>query len=109
MTAMAHSTWAANKERALFVVSTVLLLAGGAAWLLSAPTAAAALWIAGTVLGLVFSVGWTVTAIRAGQLSVDVIAVLALAGALVVNEPFAGAMITASCWRPGRRRGPAGS
>ena len=94
MTAMAHSMWAANKERALFVASTVLLLAGGAAWLLSASTAAAALWIVGTVLGLVFSVGWTVTAIRRGQLSVDVIAVLALAGALVVNEPFAGAMIT---------------
>ncbi len=90
----AESIWAANKERALFVVSTVLLLAGGAAWLLSAATAAAAFWIAGTVLGLVFSVGWTVTAIRRGQLSVDVIAVLALAGALVVDEPFAGAMIT---------------
>ncbi len=94
MTATAESTWAANKERALFVASTVLLLAGGAAWLLSASTAANALWIAGTVLGLVFSVGWTVTAIRQGQLSVDVIAVLALAGALVVDEPFAGAMIT---------------
>ncbi len=94
MTAMAQGMWATNKERALFVVSTVLLLAGGAAWLLSAPTAAAALWIAGTVLGLVFSVGWTVTAIRRGQSSVDIIAVLALAGALVVNEPFAGAMIT---------------
>ena len=94
MTAMAQSAWAANKERALFVVSTVLLLAGGVAWLLSAPTAAAVVWIVGTVLGLVFSVGWTVTAIRAGQLSVDIIAVLALAGALVVNEPFAGAMIT---------------
>jgi heavy metal translocating P-type ATPase len=91
---MAQGMWATNKERALFVVSTVLLLAGGAAWLLSAPTAAAALWIAGTVLGLVFSVGWTVTAIRRGQSSVDIIAVLALAGALVVNEPFAGAMIT---------------
>ena len=93
MTAI-RNVWAANKERALFVVSTVLLLAGGAAWLLSASGVATALWIAGTVLGLVFSVGWTVTAIRAGQLSVDVIAVLALAGALVVNEPFAGAMIT---------------
>jgi heavy metal translocating P-type ATPase len=88
-------TWlGANKERALFVSSTVLLLAGGAAWLLSASTLATVLWIVGTVLGLVFSVGWMVGAIRRGQLSVDVIAVLALAGALVVNEPFAGAMIT---------------
>jgi hypothetical protein len=52
---MAHIRWAANKERALFVVCTVFLLASGAAWLLSASTAAA-LWIAGTVLGLVFSV-----------------------------------------------------
>ena len=91
MTAMAKGTWAANKERALFVVSTALLLAGGAAWLLSAPTAAANLWMVGTVVGLVFSLGWTVRAIRAGQLSVDVIAVL-------VN-----------CWRPGQRRGPVGS
>ena len=88
-------TWlGAAKERALFVSSTVLLLAGGAAWLLSASTLATVLWIVGTVLGLVFSVGWMVGAIRRGQLSVDVIAVLALAGALVVNEPFAGAMIT---------------
>jgi heavy metal translocating P-type ATPase len=84
----------ANKETLLFSVSTVLLLAGGLAWLLNAETPARSLWILGTVLGLVFSVFWTVTAIRGGQLSVDVIAVLALAGALAVNEPFAGAMIT---------------
>ena len=88
-------TWfGANKERALFAVSTMLLVAGGVAWFLSAATAASMLWIAGTVLGLVFSVGWMVGSIRRGRLSVDVIAVLALAGALVVNEPFAGAMIT---------------
>jgi heavy metal translocating P-type ATPase len=91
---MAKITWAAHQERALFAVSTALLLAGGIAWLMSASAAATALWITGTALGLVFSVGWTVTAIRRGQLSVDIIAVLALAGALVVNEPFAGAMIT---------------
>src|SRR5664279_3441934 len=88
-------TWLGeNKERALFAVSTALLRAGGVAWLLSSPAAASVLWIAGTVLGLVFSIGWMVASIRRGQLSVDVIAVLALAGALVVNEPFAGAMIT---------------
>ena len=95
MTAMAQSVWAANKERALFAVSTVLLLAGGVAWLLSARhDREQHCGSPGTVLGLVFSVGWTVAAIRRGQLSVDVIAVLALAGALVVDEPFAGAMIT---------------
>ena len=52
------------------------------------------LWLLGNVLGLVFSILWTVEALRRSQLSVDIIAVLALAGAIVVNEPFAGAMIT---------------
>src|SRR6478672_9191588 len=91
---MAKITWAAHQERALFAVSTALLLAGGIAWLMSASAAATALWITGTALGLVFSVAWTVVAIRGGRLSVDIIAVLALAGALLIKEPFAGAMIT---------------
>jgi cation transport ATPase len=43
---------------------------------------------------LVLSVVWIVAAVRRRQLSIDVIALLALAGALLVNEPFAGAMIT---------------
>ena len=84
----------ASKEALLFSLSTVLLLSGGIAWLLSSQTPARILWILGTVLGLGFSVVWTVGAIRRQQLSVDVIAVLALAGALAIDEPFAGAMIT---------------
>ena len=83
-----------SKEMALFAVSSVLLLAGGVAWLLAAGTPARVLWIAGTVLGLVFAVSWIAGAIRRHQPSVDVIAVLALAGALAVGEPFAGAVIT---------------
>ena len=43
---------------------------------------------------LCFRCLWTVGAIRRRQPSVDVIAVLALAGALAVGEPFAGAVIT---------------
>lgn len=83
-----------RKELLLFATSTVLLLVGGAAWLLDADAPARAAWVVGTVLGLVASVGWTVAAVRRRQPSVDVIAVLALAGALLVDEPFAGAMIT---------------
>jgi heavy metal translocating P-type ATPase len=78
----------------LFVSSAVLLLGGGAAWLLGAATMSELLWVAGTVLGLVFSIAWTVGALWRRQPSVDVIALLALAGALWVHEPFAGAMIT---------------
>ncbi|HEX7805040.1 MAG TPA: heavy metal translocating P-type ATPase, partial [Cellulomonas sp.] len=40
------------------------------------------------------SIAWTVSAVRRRQPSVDVIALLALAGAIWVKEPFAGAMIT---------------
>ena len=52
------------------------------------------MWSAATGLGLVASVAWTIAAISRRRLSVDIIAVLALAGAMVVGEPFAGSMIT---------------
>ena len=88
----------------------MLLLSGGAAWLLGAVPLSRPLWVAGTVLGLAFSIGWTAAALRRRQPSVDIIALLALAGALWVDEPFAGAMITvmlasANCSRRGRRHG----
>ncbi|MGZ8721433.1 MAG: heavy metal translocating P-type ATPase [Aeromicrobium sp.] len=83
-----------DKEALLFAASTLLLVLGGVAWLLSDATLASVLWIVGTVLGLVFSAVTTVRAVMRREPTVDVIAVLALAGALAVNEPFAGAMIT---------------
>jgi len=87
--------WARErKESLLFFASVALLMAGGVAWLAGAVPGAEVLWTVGTVLGLVASTGWTVAALRRRQASVDVIAVLALGGALAVGEPFAGAMIT---------------
>jgi heavy metal translocating P-type ATPase len=88
-------TWLRERmELLLFVSSTALLLGGGAAWLLGSTSVADVLWAGGACLGLAFSIGWTVAAIRRRQLSVDIIALLALAGALVVGEWFAGSMIT---------------
>ena len=83
-----------NKEILLFATSTALLLLGGLAWLLSVGTLPNVLWIVGTLLGLVFSTVTTIGAVMRREPSVDIIAVLALAGALAVNEAFAGAMIT---------------
>ncbi len=83
-----------RRDQVLLVTSLVLLVAGGVAWLASEPVAAEWLWVAGTLLGLLLSMAWTVRALRERRPTVDVIAVLALAGALVVNEPFAGAVIT---------------
>ncbi|QIM20876.1 heavy metal translocating P-type ATPase [Phycicoccus sp. HDW14] len=77
-----------------FLTSLALLSAGGAARVLDAPNAVEGLWVAGTVLGLAASSAWTALAVRRRRPSVDVIAVLALAGALAVHEPFAGAMVT---------------
>jgi len=51
------------------------------------------LWAAATLLGLSFSAVSMVDAVRRRQPTVDVIAVLALVGALAVGEAFAGAMI----------------
>ena len=72
----------------------MLLVAGGVAWLSAADRLAGIVWITGTVLGLGSSLIWTIVAISRRQPSVDIIAVLALVGALVVDEPFAGATIT---------------
>ncbi|SDO16538.1 ATPase, P-type (transporting), HAD superfamily, subfamily IC/heavy metal translocating P-type ATPase [Nakamurella panacisegetis] len=83
----------ANLEPWLFGVSAALLGAGLAARVARATGAADGLWIAATVIGLVFSVTSTARALLRRQPSVDVIALLALGGALVVGEPFAGAMI----------------
>jgi heavy metal translocating P-type ATPase len=85
-------TWLVrNRVLVLFVSSTALLLVGVVAWLVGA--VATPLWATATWLGLIFSAGSMVDALRRRQPSVDVIAVLALAGALAVNELFAGAMI----------------
>jgi heavy metal translocating P-type ATPase len=79
---------------ALFVLSVLLLAAGGVAWVAGLDGWASRVWTAGTVLGLGASTWWTVEAARRREPTVDVIAVLALGGALVVGEPFAGAMVT---------------
>jgi len=82
-----------NRVSALFVSSTVLLLGGVVAWLPGAESVATPLWTAATLLGLSFSAVTMVDAVRRRQPTVDVIAVLALAGAIAVGEAFAGAMI----------------
>jgi heavy metal translocating P-type ATPase len=88
-------TWLRERvQLLLFVSSAALLLGGGAAWLLGVGRVSELLWVAGTVLGLAFSIAWTIGAVLRRQPSVDVIAMLALAGALWVHEPFAGAMVT---------------
>jgi heavy metal translocating P-type ATPase len=83
----------AHHEAGLFVVASALLLAGIAALVLGSDRIASGAWAAATGLGLAYSTVTMLHAVRRRQPSVDVIAWLALAGALLVREPFAGAMI----------------
>ncbi len=71
-------------EPLLFAVTTGLV-AAGFVWRV--------LWVAGTLVGLVAAAGWFGASLRRRAPSVDVIAVLALIGALAVDEPLAGAVI----------------
>ncbi|GAA1805069.1 heavy metal translocating P-type ATPase [Luedemannella flava] len=77
----------------LFAVSTLLLLAGVAAAAAGARSVAVGLWVSATLLGMAYSTVTLVDAVRHRRPSVDVIAWLALVGALAVGEPLAGAVI----------------
>jgi heavy metal translocating P-type ATPase len=81
-------------EWAFFGTAAGLLGIGLVASLAGASVAATAAWSIGTVVGLLVSLAVTGVAVLHRQPSVDVIAVLALVGTLVVAEAFAGAMIT---------------
>ena len=87
-------SWWRDRWPTVFFLSSTGLLAGGAvATLLDAQEPARLLWVAATVLGLMVSLVSMARAMQRRSPTVDVIAVLALAGALWVDEPFAGAMI----------------
>lgn len=78
-------------QRAIAVLCGTL--AGGACHLLDAPAAGDLLWTA-TLVATVVPLTWTVVrALAHGDLGVDVIALLAMAGALAGDELLAGAVV----------------
>lgn len=81
-------------ESLFFAVSLALLLLGGLAGIVGAEDWSVALWVLATLLGLVVAGVWLARSVARRQFGVDVIAVLALVGTLLVGEPFAGAVIT---------------
>ena len=108
------SWWRDRWPTVFFLGSNGLLVGGAGAAVLGAGEVARLLWIAATVLGLAVSLVSTTRAMLHRTATVDVIAVLALAGALWVDEAFAGAMISVMlasghCSRPEPPRGRAAS
>ena len=75
----------AMKELYLLLSSVFWLAAGGFAWLVDADLPAQVLRTLGTIEGLALSVAWIVGAVRRRQLTVDVIALLALAGQFLLG------------------------
>jgi heavy metal translocating P-type ATPase len=82
-----------RREAALFAASSLLLVAGIPVAIFGSSEVASGLWTAATLVGLVHSTASMLAAIRCRQPRADVIAWFALAGALLVGETFAGAMI----------------
>ncbi|PRY30621.1 heavy metal translocating P-type ATPase [Pseudosporangium ferrugineum] len=86
-------SWPQRRDQILFAATTLLsagglvLAAGGAG------SAADGAWVAATLIGLGYSTATLVAAVRRREASVDVIAWLALAGALAVGEALAGAVV----------------
>ena len=78
----------------LFLVTAAGLAAGGAARLVGAGQAADLLWLGVAACGVAYACWVAVAAVARGRLSVDVIALLALAGAIAVDELLAAAVIS---------------
>lgn len=96
MLAAAHRSvarWRPGLEPALAISTVGALAAGGIAWLVGWSAVADGCWIAGTVVALVPALLWVLAAVRRGRAGVDLIAVLSLAGTLLVGEYLAGSLI----------------
>ena len=79
--------------RVAFALTVLGLAAGGAAWLAGHPHAADHLWQATIALVLIPLVLDIVHSLRRGEVGVDAIALLAMAGALAFGENLAGAVV----------------
>ena len=86
----------ANRARKWSALSVSLagLLVGAVQRLVGGTGAGSVAWMATTVLGLALSAWWVLDAARQHRLGVDLIALVALLGTLVVGEHLAGAVIT---------------
>lgn len=85
--------WQRGKNWLPLVALTLAVLAGGALWLAGQRRAANVCWAATTLVTLLVTLRWLIQALRQRRIGVDVIATLALVGALVIGEYLAGAVV----------------
>ncbi|WP_220348317.1 heavy metal translocating P-type ATPase [Alkalilimnicola ehrlichii] len=84
-------SWISNRNLMLTALVAGLLVAGGVAWLLGASPAPP--WIAAIVMMLIVATVETLRALWRRQAGIDLLALLTMAGTLVLAEYLAGAVI----------------
>ena len=102
----------AVKDRVLAIVSFAAIVTGGALWLLDEPGWADIVWGLGAAVVLVPLTVETVRSLLEGDVGVDAIALVAIAGALILGEQLAGAIVALmmsgggalEAWAAGRAR-----
>ena len=81
------------KDRVLAIVSLAAIVTGGALWLLDEPGWADIVWGLGAAVVLVPLTVETLRSLLEGDVGVDAIALVAIAGALILGEQLAGAIV----------------
>ena len=100
------------KDRVLAIVSFAAIVTGGALWLLDEPGWADFVWGLGAAVVLVPLTVETLRSLLEGDVGVDAIALVAIAGALILGEQLAGAIVALmmsgggalEAWAAGRAR-----
>lgn len=80
-------------KRVLLVFVATALLAGGLAWFAGEPALAGRVWAAGTAVVLASLVIEIAVSVRRGEFGLDLIAALAMGGALLLGEQLAGVIV----------------
>jgi heavy metal translocating P-type ATPase len=87
--------WLVRRSAPLLLAATIAgLAAGGLARIAGADAAADMAWLATAACGIGYALWTAAASLRRGRLSVDVIALLALVGAVAVGELLAAAVIS---------------
>ena len=100
------------RERLLAIVALAAILTGGALWLVGEPGWADTAWGVGAVVVLIPLTVDTARSLLHGDVGVDAIALVAIAGALILGEQLAGAIVALmmsggaalEAWAAGRAR-----
>src|SRR4249919_61740 len=100
------------RERALAIVALAAIVAGGVLWLFDEPGWADAAWGLGAAIVLVPLIADTLRSLAQRDVGVDAIALVAIAGALILGEELAAAIVALmmsggaalEAWAAGRAR-----